>query len=56
MHKLLRRITTTKKVEMSDVVSPTTSRSASKVLKTAIKKSYTDQQTIRDKAAAIRSS
>jgi hypothetical protein len=55
MHKLLRKIASTKKVEMRDIVSPTPSRNASKVLKAAIQKSYVDQQLIRDKAAAIRS-
>ena len=54
MNKLLAKLTT-RKVEMSDIVSPKPSRSASKVLKAALQKSYSDQQMIREKATTIRS-
>lgn len=55
-HKILFRFTPTKKVEISDIVSPKPSRQASKVLKSALEKSYMDQQMVREKATAIRSS
>ncbi len=55
MHRFLHKLTTRKKVEMSDIVSPKPSRNASRVLKAALKNSYVDQQAIRDKATAIRS-
>lgn len=55
MHKILSKLTPKKKVEMRDLVSPRPSKSASRVLKTALKKSYADQQMIRERATAIRS-
>lgn len=43
-----------KKVPMSDLVSPTPSKRAQKVIKVALQKSYDDQKAVSKKAAAIR--
>ncbi len=53
MKKLLDAFTT-KKVDINDVVSPKPSKSAMKVLKVALQKSYAEQQTVRKQATAIR--
>lgn len=54
MKKLLSGFST-KKVDISEIVSPTPSKSAMKVLKVALQKSYTEQQSISKQATAIRS-
>jgi len=55
MRKLTFRIYLKKKVEMRDVVSPSPSRSALRVVKNAIHQSYVDQQATREKATTLRS-
>lgn len=45
---------TPKKVDITDIVSPKPSKSAMKVLKVALQKSYSEQQTVRKQASAIR--
>lgn len=44
-----------KKVDINDIVSPKPSKSAIKVLKIALQKSYAEQQAIRRQATTIRS-
>jgi hypothetical protein len=53
MNKIFTRLTS-KKVEMKDVVSPYPSKSALRVIKNALNKSYADQQVIREKATSLR--
>lgn len=43
-----------KKVKMSEVVSPTPSRAASKVLNQAMKRASNDQKALSSKAATLR--
>jgi hypothetical protein len=44
-----------KKIKMSDIVSPTPSRAASKALDQAMKRANNDQKAVSDKAANLRS-
>jgi hypothetical protein len=53
MNRLLLKLPI-KKVEIDDIVSPTPSKSALRVIKVAIQKSYCEQQTIRKRASEIR--
>jgi hypothetical protein len=55
MHKAMKRVFAPKKVTLQDVASPHPSRNAGRVLKSAIKQAYIDQETVSRKAAAIRS-
>ncbi len=43
-----------KKIKISDVVSPTPSRAASRVLEQAMKRASNDQKAVSDKAAGLR--
>lgn len=55
MNKALRKIIKPKKVELSDVASPTPSRAAGRALNDAIKQAYREQQATSKQAAIIRS-
>jgi hypothetical protein len=50
----IRELFTPKKIKMSDVVAPTPSRAASKVLDQAMKRANNDQKALSQKAAALR--
>ena len=55
MHKVVKRLLTPKKVTLQDIASPQPSRTANRVITSAIKQAYVDQQTVKHKASAIRS-
>lgn len=55
MHKVVKKLLTPKKVSLQDVASPRPSRSANRVIKSALKQAHVDQQTLKHKATAIRS-
>jgi|GEM_PF-3217320 len=50
----IKELFASKKVKMSDVVSPTPSAAASKVLDRAMKRANNDQKTVSEKAASLR--
>lgn len=54
MMKHLKSIVKPKKVALSDVASPKPSRSAARVLNSALKRAYADQKTVSQRASVMR--